>query len=191
MRLFLLCVLFGTCKATVNYSLGVIAADDTHVFCVTFKPSWFTESIPRTRDTAIPHALYHAPELNGCITPLQGQFQDKGVVIVDSGSCEVEDRVRNVVDVGGAGLLVIGRVFNQLNVTKVKSTNFSTVPVVLVNSNSLKTLLQLPSDNISLTFYTPYPSLDGKCRKMFFHFTYLLLPTGRIIYSAPMRVVYL
>ena len=143
---------------------GVIAVtndgDETDVnkFCANYNLDWFTSTIHDSLSTSPKYPLYGIDQtINGCdqVTDLH----NKSVLIIDTDpACSVVDRTKNLV---GAELIVIARTNHELNVTDDRLLNFSTVPIVLINSDSYHAIKSLSySQGLSISFYSPVPKFD-------------------------------
>ena len=163
--LLLFIIPFVAAESDIQIYHGVIAAshnNDVNKFCVTYNPDWFTTTYERSVETAPKYPLYNIQRvIDGCETFSQGDFANKSVIIIDTGLCSVEKRTQNLVN-AGAELIAIARKGGGLNVTNVQKSNFSTAPVVLINSNSYQTIKTLgSSQDLSLSFYIPVTRFDG------------------------------
>ena len=154
-------------KSDLQIYHGVIAATadgeeaEVNKFCVTFNPDWFTTVYTNNVQDALKYPLYRIHlVINGC-DEVTDNLTNTSVVIIDTGECSVVDRAKNLVD-AGAELIVIARTDGVLNVTDVHQSNFSSAPIVLINSNSYQTIKALgSSQDLSISFYSPVTKFDG------------------------------
>lgn len=155
-------------KADQTIVHGVISATSSNKsvpekFCTTFNPKWFHSTIffNETSAPSYPTNTLSNP-LTGCEESLP-DLDGTAAVIVDSGLCSVYNRSVKLVE-AGAELIIIARLkHGTLNVSGVAETNFSSVPIMLINSNSYGTLEHLDGnyDDLSISFYYPTTKFDG------------------------------
>lgn len=156
------------CKSDIQIFHGVIAASENEEsanidkFCVTFNPDWFSTEYFHSEESAPKYPLYKIQKvITGCDQILTDDIANQSVVIIDTDDCSVVDRSQNLVN-AGAKLIVIARTGGKLNVTDVRVSNFSTSPIVLINSNSYQAIHSRGTHkDLSLSFYEPVTKFDG------------------------------
>ena len=160
-------LLIGTCLTETTGYHGVIAMSTNNAsvvgkFCSTFNPKWFSiDKYFSDVETAPKYPLQYVSSIfDGC-GKMPNDLDGKAVIIIDRGKCSVEDRAGSLVE-AGANLIIIARTDGVLNVTDIKKTNFSTVPIVLINTNSYTSIAHLElTKELSLSFYYPSTHFDG------------------------------